>query len=210
LKRFNEAIDALNRAKRIAQPPLEVFLLLTELYLEKEMPEKARDTLVEASRVDKTNPLIPYYQGLIELRLGALHIAKKRFKWSLELNPELLDSKFQLAFITSRENPKDSYLLAQEILDQDKEYYPARQLAAKLAFGLRDFQNVVDILELSIIEDPLKWSDNIEILLKSWIEMDESEAAIAFIKHLFDINEIIRDRLESNPFIMGFLRDNDL
>ncbi|MFW9855584.1 MAG: tetratricopeptide repeat protein [Candidatus Thorarchaeota archaeon] len=210
LKRYNEAIDALYRAKRTAKPPLEVFILLAELYLEKDMPEKAKETLEEASRVDKTNPVIPYYMGLIELRYGGVDTAKKHFKWSLELNPDFIDSKFQLAFLISRENARESYTLALEILDQDSSYYPARQLAARLAFSSQDYRKTIDLLEMAIVEDPTKRAQDIEILLKAWLGNNESEKAVAFFKHLFETDLPVRDLLVSNPFVAEFLKNNSL
>lgn len=196
LKRHNEAIDALYRAKKSTKPTLEIFLLLAELYLAKDKPKRARDTLEEAAKLEKTNPIIPYFQGMTELRLGDSEQAKELLLFSLQLDPKLFDSKYQLALMAVRENDfREALSLAEDILVQDETYYPARKLAARLAFGLKQFNRTVELLEMSVVENPTKRQDELELLLLAWNKDEKGEEADRLLKHLIHAHPSLRDQL---------------
>lgn len=196
LKRYNEAIDALYRAKKTGKPTLQIFLLLSELYLAKDRPDRAKNTLEEAAKLDKTNPIIPYFQAFTELRLGVYDQAKELWQFSLKLDPTLVDSKYQLALMAVRENDfKEGLSLAEEVLVQDETFYPARKLAGRLAFRLKQFNRTIELLELAVIEKPIERQNELELLLLAWTKEEKSDKADVLLTHLIQTQPSLRDQL---------------
>jgi tetratricopeptide (TPR) repeat protein len=207
-KRQKEAIDALYQAKKYGKPTLEISLLLAELFLEINRPDRAKRTLEDAVRIDKYNPIIPFYLGMTLVSLGRNYIpeAKESFRRALELNPEFIESKFQLALLAIQDNKfTEAYKLLDEVVDVDPNHIPATELAAKLAYDLRHFKRTIELLEPIIRKDPMKIKE-LEILLNSWLLLSQPEEAHKFMEALLNDHRGLKAKLKPITFFHQFLK----
>ncbi|MFX0185744.1 MAG: tetratricopeptide repeat protein [Candidatus Hodarchaeota archaeon] len=205
LNRNKEAIEALHKAKKVGKPNLEILLLLTELFLERKRPDRAKSTLEDAVNLDKKNPVIRFYLGMTLLQLGEISQAEEEFKLSLVLDPAFHESKLQLALIAFNQNKKDeAFSLAHSVVTTEPEHLPAKKLAARLAFDLQDFLKVIELLQPIVQANPLLLED-LELLLKAWVRLNQSDSAKEFMEKLLRENEELRVQISSNSFLKQFL-----
>jgi len=208
LKRLNrnkDAIEALYKAKKVGKPNLEILLLLTELFLEMKRPDRAKRTLEDAVNLDKINPVIRFYLGMTLLQLGDIFQAEEEFKLSLVLDPAFHESTLQLALIAFSQNKKDeAFSLAHSVVTTEPGHVPAKKLAARLAFDLQDFLKVIELLQPIVQENPLLLED-LELLLKAWVRLNQSDSAKDFMEKLLKENEELSAQISSNSFLKQFL-----
>ncbi|MFX0150811.1 MAG: tetratricopeptide repeat protein [Candidatus Hodarchaeota archaeon] len=211
LKRLNrnkEAIEALYKARKIAKTNLEIQLLLTELFLETQRPDRAKRMLEDATNIDKNNPTIHFFLGMTLLQIGDITHAEEEFNLSLALDPAFHESKLQLSLIALRQNKKEkAFSLAQSVVNAAPEHLPAKKLAARLAFDLQDFLRVIELLEPIVSVNPLLLED-LELLLRAWLNLKQSDRAKDFLEKLLLENNELKDSISSNSFLKQFLQTN--
>ncbi|MFX1282501.1 MAG: tetratricopeptide repeat protein [Promethearchaeota archaeon] len=206
LDRKKEAIEALYQAKKYGKTTTEILLLLSELFLELNRPDRAKRALEDATRLDKYNPVVPFYLGLTLLKLKDTHLAKESFKRTLELDPEFHESKLQLALLAIQEKDFISaFALADDVATADPNNIPGNRLAAKLAYDLRNFKKVIELLKPIVIKDPKNRLDDLELLLNSWLLLSQPEKANSFLNKLLGDHKDLKDKLQSRSFFTQFL-----
>ena len=204
LDRRKEAIDTLYQAKKYGKPTLEIALLLSELFLEDNRPDRAKRVLEDAVRLDKYNPGIYFYLGMTLLQLKDIKQAKENFQRTLELDPDFHESKLQLALLSIRENDlTTAFTLANQVATADKKHLPGNRLAAKLAFDLQKFRRTVEILQ-PIVETQPTQIDDLELLLKSWLLLSQPEKAKSFLDGLIKDHKELKKQLQSRSFFAQF------
>lgn len=205
LKRNKEAIDALFQAKKYGKPSLEIILLLTELFLEINRPDRAKRALEDGVRLEKYNPVIRFYLGLTSLQLKDIPNAKENFQKAIDLDPEFHESKLQLSRLAIQERDfKTAYTLANEVAIADPSHIPGNRLAAKLAYDLRDFKRTIELLEPMVIQDPKNRLEELELILNSWLLLSQPEKANTFLRKLLEEDKTLKDQLRSKTFFTQF------
>ena len=205
LKRKKDAINTLYQAKKYGKTTMEITLLLTELFLEDNRPDRAKRALEDASRLDKYNPIVLFYLGLTLLQLNDIPNAKDNFQRSLKLNPEFLESKFQLALLAIQDKEfTKAYRLLNEVVIADPNHIPANELTAKLAYDLRHFKRTIELLEPIILKDPKNRLKELEILLNSWLLLSQPEGAHKFMDELLNDHKGLRAELKPIAFFNQF------
>ncbi|MFX0053275.1 MAG: tetratricopeptide repeat protein, partial [Candidatus Hermodarchaeota archaeon] len=205
LKRNKEAIDALYQAKKYGKPTLEIALLHAELFLEINRPDRAKRALEDGIRLDKNNPVIPFYLGLTLLQLKDISQAKENFQKAIELDPDFHESKLQLSRIAIQERDfNTAYALANEVAAADPNHIPGNRLAAKLAYDLRDFKRAIELLEPIVTKDPKKHLEELELILNSWLLLSQPEKAKVFLRKLLREDKALKDQLHTKAFFTQF------
>jgi len=205
LKRYKEAIDYLYKAKKFGKSTLEIVLLLTELFLEIDRPDRARRSLEDAVRLDRSNPILKFYLGLTLVRLKEPIQAGENFKQCLELDPNFHESKMQLALLAINEkNYKRAYSFVNEVASVDPEHLPACQLAAKLAFDFQDYRRTIELIKPIVEREPERTEDLIR-LLQSWLLLSQPEKAHSFMRNLLNEHRDLKDKLKKIVFFSQFL-----
>ncbi|UCG02037.1 MAG: tetratricopeptide repeat protein [Candidatus Heimdallarchaeota archaeon] len=205
LRQNKEAIDALYRAKKYGKPTLEISLLLAELFLESNRPDRAKRALEDAIRIEKNNPVIRFYLGLTLLQLNDIPKAKENFQKSIELDPDFHESKLQLSRLAIQERDfKIAYALANEVAVADPNHIPGNRLAAKLAYDLRNFKRTIELLEPVVTNNPRNHLEDLELILNSWLLLSQPEKAKSFLKRLLEEDKSLKDHLRSKAFFTQF------
>jgi len=205
LKHNKEAIDALYQAKKYGKPTLEITLLLAELFLEINRPDRAKRALEDGIRLDKNNPIIRFYLGLTFLQLNDISKAKENFEKTLELDSEFHESKLQLSRLAIQERDfKTAYNLANEVATADPNHIPGNRLAAKLAYDLHDFRRTIELLKPMIVKAPKKHLEELELILNSWLLLSQPEKAKSYLKELLEEDRTLKDQLKTKAFFTQF------
>jgi len=211
LNRKRGAIDYLYKAKRHGKTSLEITLLLSELFLEIKRPDRAKNALEDAAKLDKENPVIRFYLGMTSLQLEDIQSAKEYFQSSLGLDPDFHESKIQLALIALQEkNLLEAFSLTHDVATNAPDYLPAQRLTAAIAFDLRKFQTVVDLLEPLVQKMPSIQSKELELLIKSWIALNKPEKAKTFLTKLLEENPSLKNQIETNDLLSQLIQRNNL
>jgi len=206
LGRNKEAIDALYKAKKHRKTSLDIPLLLAELFLDSNRPDKAKRALEDAVLLDKKNPVFRFYLGMTNLQLENIAEAKRYFTQSIELDPTFHEGKIQLALLAVKEKElKLAYSLVNDVITENPKHIGGVRLAAQIAFDLRDFRRIIELIEPLVRNAPVNIPD-LEILLNSWLMLSQPEKAHAFIKEMLSENKEIRAQLETIAFFDQFLQ----
>ncbi len=199
-----EAIDTLYQAKKLDKTTLEILLLLTELFLEIDRPDRARRVLEDATNLERENPLILFYLGMTLLKTGNAEEAKKIFNKSLEIDPNFQESKLQLALLAiADKNLRLAYSYANEAANSEPPHIPAKKLAAKLAFDFQDYKNTISLLT-PLIEQDKSLIEEFELVLRSWLLLSQPERAKEFYTKIIQKDPILRKKLTSKVFFEQF------
>ncbi|UCE12462.1 MAG: tetratricopeptide repeat protein [Candidatus Heimdallarchaeota archaeon] len=205
LDRKKEAIDTLYQAKKYGKTTLEIILLLAELFVEIERPDRAKRALEDGILIDKENPVIHFYLGLTLLQLKDVAQAKEKFQRTLDLDPSFHESKLQLALLAIQEKDfQSAYKLANDVAQADPTNIPGQKLTAKLAFDLHNFRRTIEILQPLVKKEPDNLED-LELLLRSWLLLSQPEKAQNFIDSLLHEQKDLKHQLRSKSFFAQFL-----
>jgi tetratricopeptide (TPR) repeat protein len=206
LGRNKEALDALYKAKRLGKTTLDISLLMAELFLDSNHPEKANRALEDAVILDKSNPVFRFYLGMTNLQLGNIAEAKRYFAQSIELDSTFHESKIQLALLAVKDKKlQQAYSLVNEVLKENPKHTGGVRLAAQIAFDLRDFRRTVELIEPLVRNTPLMISD-LEILLNSWLMLSQPERAHSYMKKLLSEKKELKAQLKTTAFFDQFLQ----
>ncbi|MCK4849685.1 MAG: tetratricopeptide repeat protein, partial [Candidatus Heimdallarchaeota archaeon] len=206
LGRNKEAIDALYRAKKLGKTSLDISLLLAELFLDSNRPDRAKRALEDAVLLDKRNPVFHFYLGMTNLQLENISEAKRYFTQSIELDPTSHKSKIQLALLAVKEKKLQyAYSLVNEVITENPKHIGGVRLAAQIAFDLRDFRRTVELVEPLVRNTPIDIPD-LEILLNSWLMLSQPERAHVFMKKLLSEKKELKTQLKSIAFFDQFLQ----
>lgn len=106
--------------------------------------KEANRKLAKAAKLDPKNSIYPYQRGLIYSYFNNFDDAEKSFKESLSINPDDLDSAYQLAYIHAvNGKPELSRKLIKRIVDS-KTHHPKKE-SAKILLDYLD-KNAADKL----------------------------------------------------------------
>ena len=206
LGRNKEAIDALYKAKKLGKTSLDIPLLMAELFLDSNRPDKAKRALEDAVLLDKKNPVFRFYLGMTNLQLGKIAEARRYFVQSIELDPTFFESKIQLAILAVKEKKLQyAYSLVNDVITENPTHIGGVRLTAQIAFDLRDFRRTVELVEPLVRNNTFKIPD-LEILLNSWLMLSQPEKAHAFMKKLLSENKEIQTQLKGIAFFDQFLQ----
>ncbi|MCK4847702.1 MAG: tetratricopeptide repeat protein, partial [Candidatus Heimdallarchaeota archaeon] len=206
LGRNKEAIDALYRAKKLGKTSLDIPLLLAELFLDSNRPDKAKRALEDAVLLDKKNPVFRFYLGMTNLQLENIVEAKRYFNESIDLDPTFQESKIQLALLAVKEKKLQlAYSLVNEVITENPKHIGGVRLAAQIAFDLRDYRCTIELVEPLVRNTSLNISD-LEILLNSWLMLSQPEKAHAFMKKLLSEKKELKTQLKTIAFFDQFLQ----
>lgn len=205
LKQHKEAIDALYQAKKYGKSTLEIALLLAELFLEIDRPDRAQRALEDAIGLDKSNPLLRFYLGLTLLRMNNPNQAKKYFKESLELDPNFHESKMQIALLAIKEKKyKEAFSYANEVALADPNHTSACQLAAKLAFDFQDYRRTIELIKPVVEREPER-IEELRLLLQSWLLLSQPEKAHSFMQIMLNEHKELREKVKKIAFFSQFI-----
>ncbi|MHA1967640.1 MAG: tetratricopeptide repeat protein [Candidatus Hodarchaeales archaeon] len=205
LKQHKKAIDCLYRAKKHGKASLEIVLLLSELFLEINRPDRAKRSLEDAINIEKHNPIIRFYLGLTLLQLNDPVKAKENFSKALILDPDFHESKMQLAQLAMKEkNYKEAFKLANEVCSANPGHLSACKLAAKLAFDFQEYRKVIELIQ-PLVEEKPDSLEELQLLLQSWFLLSQPERAHSFMQILLENHKDLREKLTKIAFFSQFL-----
>ncbi len=206
LNRKKEAIDYLYQAKKYGKTTLEILLLLSELFLEIDRPDRARRTLEDTISLDKNNPAIRFYLGMTMLQLKDINRARQYFQESLQLDSDFAESKLQLALLAIKENKlNEAFNLAYDVAIKNPEHLPANRIAAKLAFDLHKFKITAELLQPIVQNNPKESIEDLELLLRAWLLLSQPEKAKTFFENFIKENKDLTNKLKTKSFFSQFI-----
>jgi len=191
--RDKEAVEVLEKYRRMAPDDLDVYQDLASFYIEMNDFPKALD-LLEQVPDDRKTPEILYYMGRASRELGDRNKAVEFLKRAVDKNPVLFQAWAELAFIY--ESQRD-YLHAEEIYEK------------LLSIGDRNPDLILRIIELNLkLNDPDKAMLFLErgpVDVQFHLDVAYQFISNSFYSHALDILQGITHRGAYPPTVYFYL-----
>ncbi|MGC8865306.1 MAG: tetratricopeptide repeat protein [Bacteroidales bacterium] len=116
------AFNTIAEARKLYPQDFNVLITETNLFLAKNMTEKAIENLEIAKNFDQTNPSLFFAVGASYDRLGNFEKAEEAYKKALELKPDYFDAVYNLGALYVNKAASVLDAANQLPLDKEKEY----------------------------------------------------------------------------------------
>jgi tetratricopeptide (TPR) repeat protein len=101
----------------------QIHIFLAKAYYDQDAPTKALDELKVALTLDSKVRLAHFYSGLVYIKLGKFAEAGREFESELALNPEDLQAKYHLGYVSlANQETKRGMQLMREVIQADPNF----------------------------------------------------------------------------------------